>query len=198
MGLMDFFFNSNNNNNKTTETTVINEETEPPMMKTTPFTLSRHNSYDARLRIEEELEMVFNKFDVNGDGKISSSELGSIMGSLGHQPTEDELEKMIMEVDADGDGFINMQEFIELNTKGIDSAELMENLKEAFAVFDIDNNGSITADELQNVLSSLGEECSLGDCRKMIAGVDQDGDGMINFDEFKVMMMKGRTRIDVI
>ena len=183
---MNFF----NPKNKTSEKEVVDEDIEP-MMKTTPV-ISRHDSYDdARVRIEEELEQVFKKFDVNGDGKISSSELGSIMGSLGHRPTEDELEKMIVEVDADGDGFIDLQEFIELNTKGIDSAELMENLKEAFSVFDVDNNGSITAEELQNVLSSLGEECSLGDCRRMIAGVDQDGDGMINFDEFKVMMTMG-------
>lgn len=174
-------------NRKNKKTSVV-EEIEP--MNTTPVE-SRVDSYDARVRIEEELEQVFKKFDVNGDGKISSSELGSIMGSLGHRPTEDELEKMIVEVDADGDGFIDLQEFIELNTKGIDSAELMENLKDAFSVFDIDKNGSITADELQNVLGSLGEDCSLGECRRMIAGVDQDGDGMISFDEFKVMMMMG-------
>ncbi|CAL0323418.1 unnamed protein product [Lupinus luteus] len=40
-----------------------------------------------------ELEQVFNKFDVNGDGKISSSELGSIMGSLGQHLSEEELDK---------------------------------------------------------------------------------------------------------
>ena len=42
-----------------------------------------------------EREQVFKKFDVNGDGKISLSELGSVMGSLGHLATEEELEKMI-------------------------------------------------------------------------------------------------------
>ncbi|KAI7728601.1 hypothetical protein M8C21_023506 [Ambrosia artemisiifolia] len=140
---------------------------------------------------EQELEQVFNKFDVNGDGKISSTELGSIMGSMGNRPTQEELKNMIMQVDANGDGFIDLKEFIELNTKDIGSKELLENLKEAFSVFDVDNNGSITADELQKVLGSLGEECSVGECRKMIAGVDQDGDGMICFDEFKVMMMSG-------
>ncbi|KAI7749951.1 hypothetical protein M8C21_017169 [Ambrosia artemisiifolia] len=139
--------------------------------------------------MEEELEQVFNKFDVNRDGKISSSELGSIMGILGYQPTEEELQVMITEVDTDQDGFINLQDFIELNTKGIDSDELLETLKDAFSVFDVDNNGLITEDELMHVLGSLGEECTIGECRKMIEGVDRDGDGMICFDEFKVMMM---------
>ena len=105
-----------------------------------------------------ELEQVFKKFDVNGDGsKISASELGSIMGSLGHPTTEEELEKMIVEVDADGDGFIDLNEFVELNTKGVDFDEAMENLKDAFSVYDMDGNGVISAAELQKVMRSLGE-----------------------------------------
>ncbi|KAK6134298.1 hypothetical protein DH2020_031896 [Rehmannia glutinosa] len=145
----------------------------------------------SRAQIEEELEQVFNKFDVNGDGKISASELGSIMGSLGHPATEEELKTMIQEVDSDGDGFISLKEFVELNTKDIDYDEVLENLKDAFQVFDIDKNGSISAEELQDVLQSLGEECTLAECRKMISGVDSDGNGTISFDEFKVMMMTG-------
>ena len=148
-------------------------------------------SHHSRAQLALELEQVFKKFDVNGDGKISASELGSIMGSLGQPTNEEELEGMIREVDADGDGFINLEEFIELNTKGVDSDEALENLKDAFSVFDIDGNGSITAEELQMVMKSLGDECSLAECRKMISGIDSDGDGMIDFEEFKVMMMMG-------
>ncbi|XP_042497516.1 probable calcium-binding protein CML25 [Macadamia integrifolia] len=141
----------------------------------------------ARTQIEE-LEDVFKKFDVNGDGKISSSELGAIMGSLGHPTTEDELEKMIKEVDSDGDGYIDLNEFIELNTKGVDTVKVLEDLRNAFLIYDIDRNGSISPEELQTVLRSLGEETSLAECRKMISGVDCDGDGLINFEEFKIMM----------
>ncbi|TMW91620.1 hypothetical protein EJD97_014110 [Solanum chilense] len=158
--------------------------------------LSRVSSIDSRARIEEELEQVFKKFDVNGDGKICSSELGSIMASLGNRATEEELVNMIREVDSDGDGFIDLQEFIELNTKDIDSNEVLESLKDAFSVFDMDKNGSISAEELLTVLQSLGEDCNLAECRKMISGVDCDGDGMINFEEFKIMMAKG-SRFDV-
>uniref|UniRef100_A0A3Q7FZA7 EF-hand domain-containing protein n=2 Tax=Solanum lycopersicum TaxID=4081 RepID=A0A3Q7FZA7_SOLLC len=158
--------------------------------------LSRVSSIDSRARIEEELEQVFKKFDVNGDGKICSSELGFIMASLGNRATEEELVNMIREVDSDGDGFIDLQEFIELNTKDIDSNEVLESLKDAFSVFDMDKNGSISAEELLTVLQSLGEDCNLAECRKMISGVDCDGDGMINFEEFKIMMAKG-SRFDV-
>ncbi|KAL3635944.1 putative calcium-binding protein cml25 [Castilleja foliolosa] len=152
---------------------------------------SRPSSLNGRCRIEEELQQVFKKFDVNGDGKISASELGSIMGSLGHAVTDEELKIMIEEVDSDGDGCIDLQEFIELNTNDVGFDEVLENLKDAFQVFDIDKNGAISAEELQNVLRSLGEECTMAECLRMISGVDADGNGTISFDEFKVMMMKG-------
>ncbi|XP_010250152.1 PREDICTED: probable calcium-binding protein CML25 [Nelumbo nucifera] len=142
-----------------------------------------------RTRIQE-LEHVFRKFDVNGDGKISWSELGSIMGSLGHLATEEELQKMINEVDLDDDGFIDFNEFIELNTKGVDSVKVMEDLRNAFLVFDKDRNGSISPEELQTVLKSLGDDkLSIVECKEMIRGVDCDDDGLINFEEFKIMMM---------
>ncbi|BAT99005.1 probable calcium-binding protein CML25 [Vigna umbellata] len=142
----------------------------------------------SRAPITVELEYVFRKFDANGDGRISSSELGSMMKCLGQHATEEEVFRMIQDVDCDGDGHINLQEFIELNTKGVDSDEVLENLKEAFSIFDIDGNGSITAEELHMVMASLGDECSIDECRRMIAGVDGDGNGMINFEEFKIMM----------
>ncbi|KAL2342432.1 hypothetical protein Fmac_003717 [Flemingia macrophylla] len=148
-------------------------------------------SVRSRTKIAAELEEVFKKFDMNGDGKISVSELGSIMESLGHVATEQELKNMIREVDGDGDDCISLPEFIELNTKGIDSDDILENLKDAFAVFDMDGNGSISAEELNTVMRSLGEECSLAECRRMIGGVDSDGDGAIDFEEFRVMMMMG-------
>ena len=41
-------------------------------------------------------------FDKDGDGSITSSELGVVMRSLGQKPTDQELKDMIGEVDLDG------------------------------------------------------------------------------------------------
>uniref|UniRef100_A0A8C5Z7B2 EF-hand domain-containing protein n=1 Tax=Marmota marmota marmota TaxID=9994 RepID=A0A8C5Z7B2_MARMA len=49
-----------------------------------------------------EFKEAFPLFDIDLDGTITTKELGTIMRSLGQNPTEAELQDMINEVDADG------------------------------------------------------------------------------------------------
>ena len=51
-----------------------------------------------------EFKEAFLLFDKDGDGTITTKELGTVMRSLGQNPTEAELQDMINEVDADGEG----------------------------------------------------------------------------------------------
>lgn len=62
------------------------------------FFFSRH----ANARFAEFKE-AFSLFDKDGDGTITTKELGTVMRSLGQNPTEAELQDMINEVDADGE-----------------------------------------------------------------------------------------------
>ena len=49
-----------------------------------------------------EYKEAFSLFDRDGDGTITTGELGTVMRSLGQHPTESELNDMINEVDVDG------------------------------------------------------------------------------------------------
>ena len=45
---------------------------------------------------------MFALFDKDGDGTITTRELGTVMMSLGHKPSHGELEDMLNEFDSDG------------------------------------------------------------------------------------------------
>ncbi|KAG6762090.1 hypothetical protein POTOM_032575 [Populus tomentosa] len=132
-----------------------------------------------------------NKFGWNHVGCITTKELGTVMRSLGQNPTEAELQDMINEVDADGNGTIDFPEFLNLMARKMKDTDSEEELKEAFRVFDKDQNGFISAAELRHVMTNLGEKLTDEEVDEMIREADVDGDGQINYEEFvKVMMAK--------
>jgi calmodulin len=135
-----------------------------------------------------EFKEAFSMFDKNGDGTISSHELGTIMRSLGQNPTESELMDMINEVDIDGNGIIDFKEFLNMMAKKMKETDSEEELREAFRVFDKDGNGHISAVELRTVMTTLGEKLTDDEVDEMIHEADLDGDGQVNYEEFVRMM----------
>ncbi|KAL1324027.1 hypothetical protein HN51_034216 [Arachis hypogaea] len=143
-----------------------------------------------------ELQRVFQMFDRNGDGRISKKELNDSLEKLGIYIPDKELDQMIEKIDVNGDGWVDMEEFGELYMSIMDEREERdeeEDMKEAFNVFDQNGDGYITVEELRSVLSSLGlkQGRTVEECRKMIMKVDRDGDGMVDYKEFKQMMKGG-------
>ena len=113
--------------------------------------------------------------------EIPRRELEAVLRRLGHgEPSDDELDAvaaMAAQPPAPGGE---------------------DDLMEAFRVFDADGDGRITAEELRAVMEAIlgAEGCSLDDCRRMIGGVDADGDGFVGFQDFARMMMNATTAAD--
>ncbi|CAN7022831.1 hypothetical protein BRARA_F01927 [Brassica rapa] len=141
-----------------------------------------------------EFKEAFSLFDKDGDGCITTKELGTVMRSLGQNPTEAELQDMINEVDADGNGTIDFPEFLNLMARKMKDTDSEEELKEAFRVFDKDQNGFISAAELRHVMTNLGEKLTDEEVDEMVREADVDGDGQINYDEFVKVMMANKLR----
>ena len=135
-----------------------------------------------------EFKEAFSVFDRNGDGAITREELGTVMRSLGQNPTETDLKDIINEVDADHDGKINFHEFLTMMGLKMEEANREAELREAFQLFDMDSNGLISAEELRHVMKNLGENLTDGEIGEMMREADTDGDGQINYAEFVKMM----------
>ncbi|XP_056450328.1 calmodulin-alpha-like isoform X2 [Gadus chalcogrammus] len=83
-----------------------------------------------------EFKEAFSLVDKDGDGTITTKELGTVMHSLGQNPTETELQDMINEVDADGNGTIDFPEFLTMMARKMKDTDSEEEIREAFRVFD--------------------------------------------------------------
>jgi calcium-dependent protein kinase len=101
---------------------------------------------------------------------------------------EEEVDKMMKNVDIDGNGVIEYTEFVmaTMNEKNMVS---QDKLQAAFKMFDKDNSGTISPDEIREVLGfdSTISSKALDD---IIREVDENGDGVIQYDEFVHMMKK--------
>ena len=68
----------------------------------------------------------------------------------------------------------------------------LEALREQFNEADTDNSQSIDANELMVVCQQLGENISINQVKDLIAEVDDDGSGEIEWEEYLIIMGKKR------
>jgi Ca2+-binding EF-hand superfamily protein len=90
--------------------------------------------------------------DKNGDGLLSKLEIQEVYEEhFGIPINEEEVDRMLMNIDIDGNGSIDYAEFVmaAMNEKNMVSNE---KLMQAFKMFDKDSNGTISPEEIKEVL----------------------------------------------
>ena len=101
---------------------------------------------------------------------------------------KEEVDRIFAKVDIDNSGAIDLSEFI---TASVNKNSLLqdEKLRAAFNYFDKDKSGEINVEEIKEVLGgsiATSEQVWVD----LLAEVDINGDGGIEYDEFKKMMTK--------
>lgn len=134
----------------------------------------------------DEMRRVFRKLDLNGDGRISVDELKSFLAAIGGKDAAAEAKSMVQVADLNKSGFIEFEEFMAVHQKGVTRNEI----KMAFWMFDENKDGRIGAEEVMLMLRKLGESCNLEDCRRMVNRIDRNGDGLVDMDDFMIMMTR--------
>ncbi|KAL7134659.1 hypothetical protein ABFS83_11G041700 [Erythranthe nasuta] len=167
---------------------------DPPTLQSKPTSIKPKPAADLR--------GVFATFDKNNDGYITKHELRDSLEKIGIEAGESDVADMVQRVDSNGDGLIDFDEFCVLFESFKEDEGKMKvhedgDLREAFDVFDENRDGLISVEELGLVLSSMGfnQGNRIDDCKEMIRRVDVDGDGMVDFDEFRNMMKSGFARL---
>ncbi|XP_041990435.1 probable calcium-binding protein CML44 [Salvia splendens] len=132
-----------------------------------------------------DLQKLFKRLDKDNSGRITISELHTLLHRIGIETTPEELQMLVGRNDLDYADFLSFYEAIAKDND--------EDLWKAFKVFDVDGDGFISCEELKMALTKMGfmEKKSWEDFRDMIHVYDKNSDGLIDFDEFKDMMSSG-------
>lgn len=132
-----------------------------------------------------DIKGAFLLFDRNGDGVISCAELEMVLRALGERPSADEMARIVRQVDRNFNGSIDFQEFLAFMVRKMSvRVSTRADVLKAFQVFDRDSNGYITKAELTQIFTKIGQSMTLEEAEKIIAEVDADKDGRINYSEF--------------
>ena len=108
-----------------------------------------------------EIRYVFNLFDSEvNDGNITKTEMVAFLKKMGIALSEAEVNEMFDMFDTSGNGNIDYPEFLSLMTKQFekppDTYDEDQYLRDAFELFDADEDGLITKNDLFKVLTNIG------------------------------------------
>jgi len=147
--------------------------------------------------IVRELEDAWNLY-TRGVEAIPSRSVGYVLRILGQNPTEDEIVDMVMKANCDWEGLMSRSDFVNVAVEIIKgSCDQMDDVKAAFRVFDHNNDGSISKEELKEAMVNFGTRCTDEEFATMFAEADQNNDGLIDFDEFVAMMLPSTAGAEV-
>ena len=134
----------------------------------------------------DDLKHVFNKLDINKDGKLTYQEFrdGFSKHFQGKEFLKEiNIEQLLSDIDGNLDGVISYEEFLRVT---VNKKKLLNerNLQIAFDKFDLDKDGKLSKTEIKTVLDTTDFEY----INRLIDAIDNNRDGYVSFDELKNLM----------
>ena len=136
-----------------------------------------------------EFREAFQAFDKDGNGSISTKELGTVMRSLGQNLSEAEIKQIIEIVDEDKSGTIDFKEFLNLMARNMKIVNKEEELLDALNTLDQDGSGKISKYKLRNIILKTDKKMTGEEIEEIIKTFDMDEEGNIDVQDFIQILM---------
>ena len=133
------------------------------------------------------LKEVFDAFDYDGSGSVSTEELVNTIRALNLEAQAGQILAIVNNSGHQGD--IDFPAFLEIFGFGGDSNS-ETTLQTVFEAFDTTNSGFFGPEEFEKVAASVGEHFSSAEVDQMIDFADKDRDGAISYEEFVSVVTK--------
>jgi calcium-binding protein CML len=143
-----------------------------------------------------QIEDIFNLFDTDGGGSIDRRELNFALVALGFKDRgrasgkmkKSKNDSMVESIAADG--LVSLEEFTSLMKGELSGKDPWEDLRAVFELLskndgNHDHSEVITFDKLLAVSQAFNVGLSREEIHSMIADVDHDGGGAVDFNEFE-------------
>ena len=122
---------------------------------------------------KEDIKDVFAVIDSNKSGLIDIAELGKGLRALGMNPTNADIKVLMEMYDTDNNSALSLEEFADLYIKYIEKpSNTEEELIEQFRKLDVNNDGTIDADELKRILLFGDEALTEEEAEEIIRDFD--------------------------
>lgn len=131
------------------------------------------------------MRKAFQMFDTTKSGFIDTLKISTILNTMGQLFDDSELNAIIAENDPERSGKVNFDGFCKIAGRFLeeeDAEAMQEELKEAFRLYDREGNGYITTATLKEILGALDDKLTSSDLDGIIAEIDTDGSGTVDFD----------------
>jgi calcium-binding protein CML len=137
---------------------------------------------------EERLKLmrqVLDLYDPNDEGTVQTKDISKILKAMGRTLDNEDEQNFREAADPESTGVISKDNFLE-TVEAMFSLpkESVNELLEAFKVFDVRNTGKISVKNFKNVLVKIGQDFNENEVDEILKYIDVDRDGNININDF--------------
>ena len=143
---------------------------------------NQNDLQEERIKLMKE---VLDLYDPNNEGFVKSKDIAKILRAMGRTLENDDEQNFVLAADPDNTGNISKENFL-ATAEAMFSLpkENVNELLEAFKVFDINNTGKISVKNFKKILVDIGQGFNEEEADNIIKYIDVDRDGNINIEDF--------------